>query len=163
MGKKRIIIVGPSASGKNILRSRLADRGYTFDVSYTTREIRKDNNEVDGVDYNFISDKEFDRMLSNGELYENVEYNGYKYGTGLHEWNTRDVFIMEPDGIGCITKEDRKDCFIIYLNVDLTVRVDRMRTERKWREDKIMERVMTDIKKFSNFADYDITIANPDF
>ena len=49
---KRLIICGPTASGKTFLRKRLEDKGFKCDVSYTSREPRP--GEVDGVHYHFI-------------------------------------------------------------------------------------------------------------
>jgi len=160
---KRIILVGPTASGKNILRERLSKKGYTFDVSYTTREIREAVGEKEGVDYHFISDKEFEEKKANDGFYEKVEYNGYKYGTGRYEWENMDVFIMEPDGVDCILEEDRKTCFIIYIEPSTGERIQRMRYERKWDDKQINERITTDVAKFSKFNKYDIKITNPDF
>jgi len=160
---KKLILVGPTASGKNILRERLAKKGFTFDVSYTTREIRKEVGEVDGKDYHFISDEEFENMKANDGFYEKVEYNGKKYGTGRKEWDTRDVFIMEPDGVDCILEEDRDSCFIIYIEPPTGERVQRMRNERKWSIEQINQRIETDNNKFKDFNKYDIKIKNPDF
>jgi len=160
---KKLILVGPTASGKNILRERLAKKGFTFDVSYTTREIRKEVGEKDGLDYHFISDEEFEKMKANDGFYEKVEYNGKKYGTGRYEWNNSDVFIMEPHGIDCILEEDRDSCFIIYIEPPTQERVKRMREERKWSNEEINKRISTDTRKFSNFNKYDIKITNPYF
>lgn len=160
---KRMILVGPTASGKNILRDRFAKKGFTYDVSYTTREIRKEVGEQEGVEYHFISDEEFETMKSNNEFYEKVEYNGKKYGTGRKEWDTKDVFIMEPNGIDCILEEDRKSCFIIFINPPTDERIKRMKFERKWDNQQVLDRIRTDNNKFDNFNKYDIKITDPEF
>lgn len=160
---KKIILVGPTASGKNILRTRLSKKGYTFDVSYTTRKIRKAVGEIEGYDYHFISDEEFEEMKANDGFYEKVEYNGYKYGTGRHEWDTRDVFIMEPHGIECILEEDRDSCFVIFIEPPVDERIQRMKNERKWDDEQVKSRIDFDTKRFSTFKEYDIKITNPDF
>ena len=163
MENKKIILVGPTASGKNVLRERLASKGFTYDVSYTTRDIRHEVGEVDGLDYHFISDEEFEKKKSENGFYEKVEYNGKKYGTGTKEWETKDIFIMEPDGIDCITVEDKKTCFIIFINPPVDERVNRMRVERKWDDKQISDRIHTDNKKFEKFDKFDIKITTPDF
>jgi guanylate kinase len=48
-------------------------------VSVTTRPPRP--GEVDGREYHFVSDADFDRMLANGELLEWAAFAGYRYGT----------------------------------------------------------------------------------
>ena len=159
---KRIIIVGPTCSGKSFLRKRFENRGFVCDVSYTSREKR--GGEIDGVHYHFISSDNFAEMIVENEyFYEWVEYNGNYYGTGLKEWNTLSLFIMETDGIKHIKPEDRKKCFIIYLDPPQFVRQSRMMKERKWSDETIVERIETDEKKFYNFSDYDMIITDPNF
>jgi guanylate kinase len=48
-------------------------------VSATTRPPRR--GEIDGVDYRFVTDDEFDRLVKDGELLEWAEFAGYRYGT----------------------------------------------------------------------------------
>jgi guanylate kinase len=50
-------------------------------VSVTTRPPRP--GEVDGVEYHFVDDAEFGRMVAAGELLEHAEYAGHSYGTPL--------------------------------------------------------------------------------
>ena len=71
---KRIILVGPTASGKTFLRNRFEDKGFECDVSYTTRPMRP--GEKDGVHYHFLEVKIFEEMIKEGGFYEWVEYNG---------------------------------------------------------------------------------------
>jgi guanylate kinase len=51
-------------------------------VSVTTRAPRP--GEIDGREYHFVSDAEFDRMVENNELLEWATFAGYKYGTPWH-------------------------------------------------------------------------------
>ena len=158
---RRIILVGPTASGKTFLRNKFEGRGFKCDVSYTTRKPRE--GEEYGVHYNFISEDEFTLRISQGAFYEHVQYNGNRYGTGLHEWNELPLFIMETDGIKHIKPEDRKDCFIIYLDTPEHERIKRMRLERKWEYPEIQKRIETDKSKFDGFKDYDMKITDPNF
>jgi len=158
---KRIILVGPTCSGKTILRARLETKGFKCDVSYTTRPMRP--GEVNEVHYHFMDKKTFQHGIENDWFYEWVEYNGNFYGTGNFEWNEVPLFIMETDGIKHIKPEDRKSCFIIYLDVPEHERIKRMRLERKWEYPEIQKRIATDKEKFSTFKDYDLRITNADF
>ena len=77
-----VIISGPSGVGKGTIRKELIARGnfpFWYSVSMTTRTIRP--GEVDGVDYFFVSDAEFDRNVKIGNFLEYVEFVGHKYGT----------------------------------------------------------------------------------
>ena len=63
------IITGPSGVGKNTIINELSNKiDINFVVSHTTREIRE--NEVDGVDYHFVSLEKFQNMISNNEFIE---------------------------------------------------------------------------------------------
>ncbi len=76
-----IVITGPSGVGKGtlirLLRERLPELGLS--VSATTREPRA--GEQQGVDYHFLSDADFDRLIAEGAFLEHAEYAGRRYGT----------------------------------------------------------------------------------
>ena len=76
-----IVITGPSGVGKGtlirLLRERLPELGLS--VSATTREPRA--GEQQGVDYHFLSDADFDRLIGEGAFLEHAEYAGRRYGT----------------------------------------------------------------------------------
>jgi guanylate kinase len=76
-----LVITGPSGVGKGTLIKGLLERvqGLELAVSATTREPRE--GEVNGVDYHFLSDEDFDRRVARGEFVEHAEYAGNRYGT----------------------------------------------------------------------------------
>jgi guanylate kinase len=75
-----VVLSGPSGVGKTTVAHRLKERGeYMRSVSVTTRERRP--GEVEGKDYHFVSNEEFDRLLKNGELIEHAEVHRAHYGT----------------------------------------------------------------------------------
>jgi guanylate kinase len=81
-----IVVSAPSGGGKTTLCRKVIaaqpDR-IRFSVSHTTRPPR--GQERDGVDYHFVSDAEFDRMVAASELAEWAPYQGRRYGTSLAE------------------------------------------------------------------------------
>ena len=75
------VLSGPSGVGKSTVVAELR-RCYPelwLSVSVTTRPPRP--GEVDGREYFFVDETEFDRMIANGELLEWAEFAGNKYGT----------------------------------------------------------------------------------
>ncbi len=79
-GGRMVVISGPSGSGKTtICRALAEDPRVRFSVSATTRPKR--SNEVDGRDYFFLSEDEFERRVQRGEFLEQAHYNGHRYGT----------------------------------------------------------------------------------
>ena len=78
-----IVLSGPSGAGKSTVLSQLfkVRDNIHFSVSYTPRAPRA--GEQDGVNYNFVSRQEFERMIADNELLEYAEYVGNYYGTSL--------------------------------------------------------------------------------
>lgn len=76
-----IVLSSPSGAGKSTISRMLleADQEVTMSVSATTRPKRP--GEVEGVDYQFVDDAEFDRMIDAGEFVEWAHVFGYRYGT----------------------------------------------------------------------------------
>jgi guanylate kinase len=76
-----IVLSSPSGAGKSTLSRMLmqSDPEIAISVSATTRPIRA--GETEGVDYHFVDDAEFDRLIDAGEFVEWAPVFGYRYGT----------------------------------------------------------------------------------
>jgi guanylate kinase len=156
---KRIVLVGRAASGKDHMRKMLEEKGFKYAVSYTTRPPR--TGEVNGKDYFFLSVEEFERMIQNDEFYEYVSFNNWYYGTTKEQFYNDDVFIMTPHGISHVKPQDRKDTFIMFLDMKLGVRQRRLLQRSD--ADSVERRLAADDKDFTDFKNYDIRITNHDF
>jgi guanylate kinase len=159
--QKKIIITGFTASGKDYLADYLTKKGFKKSTSYTTRPIRI--NEVDGDVYNFISVEKFQEMISNDEFYEYEEFlTQWYYGSTKKDWNDSNLFIKTAGGIDQIKKEDRENCFIVYLDTSEEIILERL-AERNDSNDSIQRRISTDREDYSNFTDYDVKISDDNF
>ena len=78
---KLFVISGSSGVGKGTLLKELLAKNPTLklSISVTTRNPRP--NEVDGVNYFFVTREEFETSVKNGEFLEWAEFNGNYYGT----------------------------------------------------------------------------------
>lgn len=77
-----VVLAGPTAVGKGTVSTYIRENypDVLLSVSATTRKPRP--GEVDGVNYYFVDDAEFDRMIEAGELLEYATvHNAYRYGT----------------------------------------------------------------------------------
>jgi guanylate kinase len=77
-----VVLAGPTAVGKGTVASYIRDNypDVLLSVSATTRTPRP--GEVEGVNYFFVSDEEFDRMIEEDELLEHATvHNSHRYGT----------------------------------------------------------------------------------
>lgn len=86
---KLVIISGPSGVGKStivpLVRQRFGEERLRMSISATTRDPRP--GEIDGENYHFLADDEFQRRLAAGEFLEAIEVfgRGHWYGTLLAE------------------------------------------------------------------------------
>ena len=83
------VITGPSGVGKGTLIRGLRERvpELELSVSATTRAPRP--GELDGVDYVFLDQEEFERRVQAGEFVEHARYSGNRYGTLRSELDRR--------------------------------------------------------------------------
>lgn len=104
-----IVVSGPSGVGKtSVVEAVLSSLDIGFSVSATTRDPRP--GELEGVDYRFVSDAEFDALIQAEGLLEWAPYGGYRYGTprapvieSLEEG--RDILLdIENDGAGQVRR-----------------------------------------------------------
>lgn len=76
-----VVFSAPSGCGKDTVFKELCKRydNIVESVSATTRKARK--GEINGVDYYFVTENDFKRMIENNGLLEYAKYNGCYYGT----------------------------------------------------------------------------------
>ncbi len=86
--KKGLLVVlsGPSGVGKGTIRDlfiRRPELNLAFSISMTTRTKRAQ--EIDGIDYKFVTRARFEEAIANNELLEWAEFVGNYYGTPMAE------------------------------------------------------------------------------
>lgn len=119
------VFSGPSGAGKTsllaeiIAQDRQTDNQLTLSISYTTRPARK--NEIDGVDYFFVSKQEFKYMQQQQTLLESAKVYDYYYGTGK-EWVEEQLYthakdiVLEIDVQGAMQiMESGIECCAIFI------------------------------------------------
>ncbi len=84
-----LVVSAPSGAGKTTLCHRLIERlgGVEFSVSHTTRPPR--GREQTGVDYHFVDDAEFDRLIAADAFLEWAPVHARRYGTARAEAERR--------------------------------------------------------------------------
>jgi len=167
--KEKLIILSPSGGGKDFLMRKLVDKGLIGCLKMTTRPQRK--HEIQLVTYNFVTDSLFKEKIDNNEFlcYQtfNVTPEGrdpetWYYGITKEEFERAQVFIMTPGEFENITPEVRKGCFVVYLDIDRSIRESRL-FKRQDKNDSITRRLDSDEIDFKGFGDYDLKITDPDF
>ncbi len=120
-GKGKVVIVsGPSGVGKSTICKEILKRlDYVYlSVSVTTRP--KSDTEVDGQDYWFVSEEEFQERIQKGLLLEHAEVFGHLYGTPKDKveeaMRAGKVVILEIDVQGAIiAKTVFPDAVMIFI------------------------------------------------
>jgi guanylate kinase len=119
--KTLFIITGRSGVGKTVnvrkLQEKYGDRLHEA-VSVTTRQMRP--NEVEGMDYKFVTREHFNNLIINNQLVENVEYNGNYYGLALTAFDPTkvNVAIVEPSGLRQIKEKMKKRFNIVIIKLE---------------------------------------------
>lgn len=93
MNKSVIMIMGKSGCGKSTLERGLnADSGlFKKVISVTTRPMRE--GEVDGKDYYFVTNYEFDQLYHGDQMVQFTEFAGNRYGSLRAEYTTDHPFV----------------------------------------------------------------------
>lgn len=156
-------MIGHGGSGKDHLGKYLVDKGFNKNVAYTTRPMRE--GEVDGKDYNFITSDTFEEKINENYWHEYncfIPDKKWYYGSSKPQYETCDLFIKEPTGISLLSDKERKECLVVFINIDEDIRRERM-SSRKKNADNIERRLDGDRRDFHNFIDFDLEITDPEF
>ena len=157
------IITGPSGVGKNTIINELSNKiDINFVVSHTTREIRE--NEVNGVDYHFVSLEKFQNMISNNEFIEFEEFNNNYYGTSIEELEkTKDkITILDLEIKGATNLLSNNEEYIgIFIDISNDLLIERLNS-RGHNEDFINSRMKLADSQRSNKEIFKYFIENID-
>lgn len=164
------IIEGPSGTGKGTIAKEVLkrDQNIKFSVSVTTRKKRE--GEVDGVDYYFVSNEQYDEFLAQDAFYEHVDSQyGDRYGTLRSEVDSfinvgQDVlFDMDWMGARQMKSKAADDVVTIYL-LPPSIKELRERLERRGTDSKelIDKRMALILDKMSHWEEFDYVIVNVD-
>lgn len=157
-----IVLVGESASGKSSIEAYLVkNHGYKKIVSYTTRKPRV--GEVDGVDYHFISDEEFDKRKEQGFFIETAIYNNWQYGTAKEDYTNDKIAVLTPHGLRQLKKIKDIRITAIYINVPRRDRLIKI-LQRGDDIEEAYRRNLSDVGQFDGIQDEtDFMICNPNY
>ncbi len=121
-----IVLSGPSGVGKGTVRKAMLKKSsirFDYSVSMTTRNMRP--GEVDGVDYYFRTNEEFEEEIANDGMLEYAKYVDHYYGTPLKYVNEKldagiDVLLeIEVNGAMQVREKMPDGVFIFLTPPDL--------------------------------------------
>ena len=171
---KRILIVisSPSGAGKTSVCKKLLelDSELRASISVTTRKPR--NNETNGIDYIFISKKDFDKKISDGEFLEYANVFNNKYGTlasstkDLLNKNFDVLFDIDWQGTQQLSQNNNNILTIFILPPDkneIERRLKKRETENSENIDIVNERMSKFEDELSHWKEYDYVVTNDNF
>ena len=160
-----IVFSAPSGCGKGtMLAEILKDESFRCSVSATTRKPRE--GEVEGVNYYYITNEEFESRVANGEFLEHAGYCDHYYGTLKSEVDPylekgiNVVLEIEVQGAMNIRKA-RPDALLVFIAPpsvqELSRRLHKRGTET---EEVIAQRVAAAHEELTYAPKYDYIIVN---
>lgn len=160
-----IVISAPSGTGKTTICKKIISRNknLVYSVSYTTRPSRP--GEINGQDYNFVTEEQFKKMAKSGKFLEYAKVYGHLYGTErefvLKNLKKKDIlFDLDVQGAAAIKKKFADNSLLIYL---LPPSLDELKKRMKKRNknDKIItQRLKFLDEEIRSLSIYDFILIN---
>ncbi len=161
-----VILSSPSGVGKTTLTKKIQQKYQSFkiSVSHTTRSPR--SNEVDGVDYHFVSKKTFEKLIKDEKFYEHAKIYENYYGTlkenvdSAIRYNDL-IFDIDWQGTKQLSKFKNLNLIKIYL---ITNNKDELRNRLIKRNQNTPEEIKKRFESFDedikHWEDYDYILIN---
>ena len=161
-----VILSSPSGVGKTTLTKKIQQKYQSFkiSVSHTTRSPR--SNEVDGVDYYFVSHKEFEKLINENKFYEYAKIFENYYGTLKENVDNTIlkydiIFDIDWQGTKQLSKFKKLNLIKIFL---ITENKDELRNRLIKRNQNTKKEVEKRLNSFEedvkHWNDYDYIIIN---
>ena len=161
-----VILSSPSGVGKTTLTKKIQQKYQSFkiSVSHTTRTPR--SNEVDGVDYHFVSEKMFKELINRGKFYEYAKIFENYYGTlkkNVDDTIVKNDIIFDIDWQGTkqLSKFKNLNLIKIYLITDNKEELKNRLVKRNQNsENEIEKRFKSFDEDIKHWNDYDYIVIN---
>ena len=161
-----LILSSPSGAGKTTLTKKIQQKYQNFkiSVSCTTRSPR--DNEVDGIDYNFVSEKKFKELIKKDSFYEYAKIFENYYGTLK---TSVDAIIKDNDilfdidwqGTKQLSKFKNLNLVKIYITTDNKKELKKRLIKRNQNSSKEVEKRFNSFDQdIKHWNDYDYVIIN---
>ena len=166
-GSIMVILSSPSGAGKTTLTKKIQQKYQNFkiSVSHTTRKPR--SNEVEGIDYFFVSDNEFKKKTLDGEFYEHAKIFDNLYGTSKDSVNIllkkkNDIlFDIDWQGTQQLSKFKELNLVKIFLVPPSKKELEKRLIQRNQDKPEIIkERLKAYDDDIFHWSDYDYVIIN---
>lgn len=163
-----VIVSGPSGVGKDAALKRMRELDYPFYflVTNTTRPKRAE--EVEGVDYHFVTKEQFGEMEQHSEFLERAVVYGYDYGNSRREVREalargQDVIMrIDVQGAATLKRLVPDAVFIFMLPPSIEKLEARLRKRRTEPEEYLRIRLHAARLEMNEVDKFDYAIVNED-
>ena len=164
-----IVLSSPSGAGKTTITKKISQKypKIKISISHTTRKPR--SNEIDGVDYHFVSKDKFKNLIKENKFYEYAKIFDNYYGTSkqsvnkLHKENYDVVFDIDWQGTKQLSKYKELNLIKIFIlppnKKELKNRLINRNQDNNQTVEKRLNQYENDIQHWS---DYDYVLINQD-
>ena len=164
-----IVLSSPSGAGKTTITKKISQKypKIKISISHTTRKPR--SNEIDGVDYHFVSKDKFKNLIKENKFYEYAKIFDNYYGTSkqsvnkLHKENYDVVFDIDCQGTKQLSKYKELNLIKIFIlppnKKELKNRLINRNQDNNQTVEKRLNQYENDIQHWS---DYDYVLINQD-
>ena len=161
-----VILSSPSGAGKTTITKKIQQKYQSFkiSVSHTTRKPR--SNEIDGIDYHFVSEKEFKKLINEEKFYEYAKIFENYYGT-LKKTVDEDIitndiiFDIDWQGTKQLSKFKNLKLIKIYLITENKEELKKRLIKRNQNSDEeIKKRFKSFDEDIKHWNDYDYILIN---
>ena len=164
-----IVLSSPSGAGKTTITKKLSQKypNIKISISHTTRKPRP--NEIDGVDYHFVSKEEFEKLIKKNNFYEYAKIFDNYYGTlknsvnKLHQESYDVVFDIDWQGTKQLSEFKELNLIKIFIlppdKNELKKRLINRNQDNKKIVEKRLKQYESDIQ---HWFDYDYVVINKD-
>jgi guanylate kinase len=161
-----VVVSGPSGAGKDAVLDEMARRGHHFHrvITCTTRPPRE--NEREGVDYFFVSDDDFDRLIETGGLLEHADVYGHRSGIPKQQvldWLHEGVDVIartDVQGAATIKKMAPGAVLIFIAPASIDELEERIRARGSDDEAHVQRRLRTAVSEMARRNEYDYVVVN---
>ncbi|MFN3634706.1 MAG: guanylate kinase [Rhizobium rhizophilum] len=164
-----LVISSPSGAGKSTIARTLMDKDKQIglSVSVTTRQRRQ--SEIEGVHYQFVSQREFERLRDSDSLLEWAQVHGNYYGTPREAVETamgegRDM-LFDIDWQGAQQLQDKMSADVVSIFIlppTMAELQSRLHRRAEDSEEVIQTRLNNSRAEIAHWREYDYVIVNDD-
>ncbi len=163
-----VVLAAPSGTGKTTIAHRLVgeEADFCFSISATTRDPRE--GEIDDVDYLFVDQPAFRRMVERGEMAEWAEVHGRLYGTpranldwaavrGIHA-----VLDIDVQGAAQIADSIDDALLVFILPPSAAELMERLTGRGTENRGQVARRLRSALEELARVGEFDCVVVNSD-